>query len=140
MIINPENGPGEGIFPSDEYRAQIQNLAVFSNVKTVGYVRTGYANRDIDDVLRDISTYAGWETEESSFVNTTALGMHGIFIDEASYEFSAEAAEYMRTISRATKEEDGILEPRTVSHPQHCFPASCLSLCWRTRVHNSRVD
>jgi hypothetical protein len=102
------------MFPSDEYRLQIRNLAPYSNVKTVAYVRTGYASRDIDEVLRDIATYSGWETDENSFVNTTDIGMHGIFIDEAPHDYSIENVEYMRTISRAAKDAIGILEPKTV--------------------------
>lgn len=102
-------------------------------MKTIGYVRTGYARRDIDDVLRDVVTYSGWETDQNSFVKTTAIGMHGIFIDEAPYEYSMDNAEYLRTISRAAKDAIGILEPKTVSFPYYCLSQlSCLSHWWRS--------
>ncbi len=135
IVINPLSGPGLSQFPSVEYTTQIQNLAQYSNVQTLGYVRTGYASRDINDVLRDIATYSGWKTVEKEGVNTTALAMHGIFFDEAPHEYSPETAEYMSRINQEAKDAPGVLLPKTVcSSPasiQHS-PNDICSFDWPT--------
>lgn len=77
-------------------------------METVGYVPTEYATRNISDVISDISTYAGWAAKNSS------LAMHGIFFDEAPYEYSAAAVEYMRTINQVAKNATGLQGDRTV--------------------------
>lgn len=114
VVINPHSGPGTSQFPSIEYTTQIQNLTRFPNVQTLGYVRTGYATRDINDVLSDISIYSGWQSVEEDGVNATALAMHGIFFDEAPHEYSPEIADYMSRINQAAKDATGLLSPKTV--------------------------
>lgn len=114
VVINPHSGPGSSQFPSIEYTTQIQNLTRYPNVQTLGYVRTGYATRAVNDVLSDISTYSGWQTMEKDGVNATALAMHGIFFDEAPHEYSPENAEYMSRINQAVKDAAGVLSPKTV--------------------------
>lgn len=78
-------------------------------MRTVGYVRTGYATRNISDVLAEVSTYAGWSVKSSQ------LAMHGIFFDEAPHEYSASAVEFMRTINQFVKGATGLQGDRTVS-------------------------
>jgi Spherulation-specific family 4 len=96
---------------------QIQNLTQYPNVQPVGYVRTGYAGRDIDDVLHDISVYSGWKTTDRAGVNVTAMAMHGIFFDEAPHEYTSENADYMSRINKAAKDASGIISPKTVCSP-----------------------
>ena len=109
MIVNPSSGPGSTQFPDEDYSTAIKNLTGYSNVEVVGYVRTGYATRNISAVIADVDTYAGWAS------NSSALAMDGIFFDEAPYEYSAAAVEYMRTANEAVNKATGLQEPRTVS-------------------------
>lgn len=109
MIINPEDGPGPSRYPNDDYIFQIQKLNTYSNVRTVGYVRTGYATRNITSVLQDVSTYSGWAT-----FNATALAVHGIFFDEVPSEYSSANAEYLKSINQAAKNASGLQPDRTV--------------------------
>lgn len=109
MIVNPEDGPGSSRYPSDDYIFQIQKLNTYSNVRTVGYVRTGYATRNITSVLQDVSTYSGWAT-----FNATALAVHGIFFDEVPSEYSSANAEYLKSINQAAKNASGLQPDRTV--------------------------
>jgi len=81
----------------------------------VGYVHTSYATRNISLVLQDVSTYAGWAMSPNSTFDTTGLGVHGIFFDEAPSVYSADAAEYLKTINQAVKNESGLLGDRQVS-------------------------
>jgi Spherulation-specific family 4 len=127
VVINPHSGPSSTTFPSFEYTAQIQNLTQFPNVRPVGYVRTGYASRNVEEVLRDVSLYSGWITTDRAGVNATAVAMHGIFFDEAPHEYSDENAEYMSRINTAVKDAAGILSPKTVRSPETAHHASHLT-------------
>lgn len=89
----------------------MEQLNGYPNVKTVGYVRTGYATRNITNVTAEVSTYAGWASKSNSLV------MHGVFFDEAPSQYSAAAVEYMRTIDQAVKDANGLQGNRTVREP-----------------------
>ena len=108
VVINPNSGPGPLPYPSNDYSPQVQRLNAYPNVQTVGYVRTGYATRNISTVLEEIATYAGWSS------NTTDFAMHGIFFDEAPHQYSADAVDFMTKVNKAVKEESGILGDKTV--------------------------
>lgn len=54
--------------------------------------------------------YAGWSSLSSS------LAMHGIFFDEAPYEYNATAVAYMKTIDAAVKASTGLKGAKTVIH------------------------
>lgn len=70
---------------------------------------TGYGTRPVMEIVQDIETYAQWANVHSS------LAMHGIFFDEAAYEYSPENVEHLYTINQFAKNSTGIREPRTVS-------------------------
>ena len=108
IIINPSSGPGSSRVPDEHYSSQLRQLSTYSNVETVGYVRTGYATRNITDVLSEVATYAGWASTSEDFA------MHGIFFDESPHEYSATAVEFMRTASQAVKDADGLQGKKTV--------------------------
>lgn len=119
IIINPSSGPGNGSQPSPQYAHQIQRLNAYPNVRTVGYVRTGYASRNLTTVLQEVGIYSGWAAVSPS------LAMHGIFFDEVPSEYTTSAAEYLVTINAAAKNASGLRTDRTVSN---------LSLFFRTCV------
>lgn len=109
VIVNPSNGPGETTTPGTDYTNAIRKLNEASNVQTVGYVRTGYTDRAIDDVLRDIATYSRWSQLDSS------LAMSGIFFDETPHDYSPQQKSYLTTINQAVKNSNGIRQPKLVS-------------------------
>jgi hypothetical protein len=108
IIVNPDSGPGNTSLPNEDYLPAIQRLNAFPNTRTVGYVRTGYGNRSLDDVLQDITTYSGWAN------STQGIEMHGIFFDEAAHEYTAEVAEYMQTANDAVRSASGLSGNKTV--------------------------
>src|SRR5579871_548493 len=108
VIVNPSSGPGSSQYPDDHYSTAVQTLNAYPNVKTVGYVRTGYATRNISTVVSEVDTYAGWASKAST------LGMHGIFFDESPHEYSADAVEYMHSINQAVKNATGLQGDKTV--------------------------
>ena len=115
VIINPSSGPGSSPISTTPYAQQVSQLNAYPNVNTVGYVRTGYATRNISDVLSEVATYAGWSQN---------LAMHGIFLDEAPHEYSVDAVEFMRTVDEAIKNTDGLEGGRTVIHNPGVIPDS----------------
>lgn len=69
-IINPNNGPNNAP-PNSDYQQGIQDLHQ-AGVKTIGYVSSNYAKRDIQAVKADIDLYID------------LFNIDGIFIDEAA--------------------------------------------------------
>lgn len=126
VIVNPSSGPGSSTYPDDDYSAALLTLSTYSTVQTVGYVRTGYATRNISTILSEISRYAGWATKSSAFA------MQGIFFDEAPHEYSSTAVDYMRTINEAVKNATGLQGERTVIHNPGTIPD--------TRYNDTKTD
>jgi hypothetical protein len=122
VVINPSSGPGNSTLPDDNYSAQITKLNNYTNVETVGYVRTGYATQNITLVASEVATYAGWGTANNS------LAMHGIFFDEAPHEYSADAVSYMQTANEVVKNSTGLQGAKTVSSRHLPSPSQLLFL------------
>lgn len=108
VIVNPSSGPGSTAYPEEQYSISIAKLNTYANVRTVGYVRTGYADRNISTVVAEVSTYARW------FSSSSTLAMHGIFFDESPHRYSAEAVEYMHLVNQGVKNSTGLQGDRTV--------------------------
>ncbi|KAM0719794.1 hypothetical protein Q7P37_003928 [Cladosporium fusiforme] len=122
IVVNPDSGPGDSSLPNDDYFPAIQKLNTFPNVRTVGYVRTGYGNRTLSDVLQDISTYSGWSN------SSQGIEMHGIFFDEAPHEYSADHAQYMKEANDAVRDAVGIRGNKTIIHNPGVVPDTGLEL------------
>ncbi|CAO2653669.1 Nn.00g030800.m01.CDS01 [Neocucurbitaria sp. VM-36] len=108
VIINPSSGPGDSQYPDEQYTSALSQLAKYSNVRKVGYVRTGYASRNLTNVFSELNTYAGWASKDK------ALAMDGIFFDESPHQYSAKAVDFMLSASQAVKNADGIQGAKTV--------------------------
>ncbi|KAL2839042.1 Spherulation-specific family 4 [Aspergillus pseudodeflectus] len=66
VIVNPSSGPGDSSPPASEYITGVTTLNSYANAHTVGYVRTNWADRDINDVKQDIDVYSQWATYSGS--------------------------------------------------------------------------
>jgi len=104
VVINPASGPGPGAGPDGNYTKEIPRLNSYANVRTVGYVSTDWAKRDVALALRDISTYGEWSRNASA----KGIDMHGIFLDETPSQYDTASAEYYETIASAVRSEDGL--------------------------------
>jgi hypothetical protein len=104
IVVNPASGPGSGAGPDANYTREIPRLNAYANVRTLGYVSTAYAKRDLGEVLQDISTYSTW-----SWNSTVAgLGMQGIFLDETPAQYDSANAQFFETIASAVRSETGL--------------------------------
>ncbi|ORY16990.1 Spherulation-specific family 4 [Clohesyomyces aquaticus] len=113
VIVNPNSGPGSHPWwPNADYVREIPRLNAYANVRTIGYVRTGYCKRPIEDVYQDIATYAGWSKNEAS----PGLWVDGIFFDETTNVYSAKAKAYLDGITEYVKQSEGIRGDKTVIH------------------------
>ncbi|KAL3459624.1 Spherulation-specific family 4 [Aspergillus heterothallicus] len=122
VVVNPQSGPGDSASPDEAYQQAIRQLDTYPNVQKVGYVRTGYAERNITEVLADISTYSGWQAQSAQ------LAMEGIFFDEAPHQYAADTVEYMNRINQAVKNATGLTGERTVIHNPGTIPDSRLEV------------
>ncbi|KAF4978234.1 hypothetical protein FZEAL_5339 [Fusarium zealandicum] len=85
VVVNPENGPGATGEPGNDdvnYVAGTSKLNSYSNVKTIGYVRTDYAQSPLDELKASITTWSEWATYPDADV-----AVHGLFFDESSADF-----------------------------------------------------
>ncbi|CAL3969703.1 hypothetical protein PZA11_007708 [Diplocarpon coronariae] len=116
VVINPSSGPGSTQYPDEQYSASVAKLSTYANVRTVGYVRTGYTSRNLSTVAAEVSTYAGWAS------NSSRLAMHGIFFDEAPHKYSADAVQYMHVVNQAVKDAPGLQGDKTIIHNPGTVP------------------
>ncbi|KAJ4986270.1 cell surface spherulin 4-like protein [Stagonosporopsis vannaccii] len=109
VIINPDDGPGNGTIPSTEYIDVLNTLEVYPHVRTLGYIRTDRGTRDNATIRAEIATYSGW----SKFQD---LRLDGIFFDHTPYRDEGGAREYLRNISATVRHSEGFQESKLVVH------------------------
>ncbi|KAH7069092.1 Spherulation-specific family 4 [Paraphoma chrysanthemicola] len=109
VIVNPDSGPGAAPWwPNVDYAREIPKLNAFTNVKTVGYVRSTYCNRPIDQVFQDIDTYA------TRKINGKDNLFQGIFVDETVNIFSPEVKTYLDRVDSKIKGTQGLSGKRLI--------------------------
>ncbi|KAE9364773.1 hypothetical protein N431DRAFT_421961 [Stipitochalara longipes BDJ] len=127
LIINPSSGPGSSAIPDQHYTREIPKLNAFPNVKTVGYVSTNWGKREISEVLKDISTYSGWERNSK----VKGLRVEGIFLDETPATFSLEGMKFLEKVKATMAFQPGlgadpliIHNPGTIPDPRYLASAN----------------
>jgi hypothetical protein len=110
VIINPESGPGSGSLPDEAYLAEVPKLNAYDNVRTVGYVKTGWADNDLNTVVAEVNTYAAW----SAKADNPLMSVDGIFFDESPDKSNATKREWLTTATQAVKDADGFGADKTV--------------------------
>lgn len=80
--------------PDSDYQVGLATLNSFPNVKTLGYVYTSWATRNISLVKADVNSYAAWAD-----LAEVDIGVSGIFFDEAPSQFTDETSSYMKSIT-----------------------------------------
>jgi hypothetical protein len=112
VVVNPASGPGSGSAPDANYTREIGHLNTYANVRTVGYVSTAYAKRNLGAILRDIDVYSTW-TE----IATADLSVQGIFLDETPAQYDDASAEYIGTVAAHIRSASGLGRNPLVSWP-----------------------
>lgn len=102
VIINPSNGPGNQTLLDPNYERELPLLNSKKNVRTVGYVRTTWATRNVNDVYTDVSVYSSWADNK-----TQDYKMRGIFYDEAPTVYTDAALAFMNNIDSFAKNQAG---------------------------------
>ena len=110
VIVNPQSGPGNDTWwPNEDYVRELPRLNAFRNVRTIGYVRSQYCERPVEDVYADIDAYANRSSSE-----TPGLGVNGIFIDETNNHYTDKVKRYLDDLDAHIKGNDGFGGDRTV--------------------------
>jgi hypothetical protein len=109
-IINPSSGPGEdGWWPNADYVREIQRLKSYSNLQIVGYVRSTYCKRPIDEVFKDIKKYADRSKQNKK------LQIQGVFVDETTNLYTPDVKQYLDSVDNMVWTNQGIGGKRLVS-------------------------
>ena len=88
-----------GSLPDQYYLDEVPKLRSYSNIRTLGYVATDYAEKDIEAVLAEIDTYAKWPKVS----NITKMRVDGIFLDETPSTYSTEEYAYLKRAAQAVR-------------------------------------
>lgn len=102
VILNVENGPG-GPEPgsNSDWITAVTKLKKFPNVETLGYVYTAYTERPRDEILADISAWAGWNAYADADIS-----LDGILFDQVpnaeAPDDAAGIAEYVAYMANLT--------------------------------------
>jgi hypothetical protein len=102
VIINPHDGPRNDTLLDPNYEREIPVLNSKQNVRTIGYVRTGKATRNISEVRDGVSIYASWATNK-----TANYQMHGIFFDETPNNYTSNGVSFMTDVTQFAKNQTG---------------------------------
>jgi hypothetical protein len=111
VVVNPNTGPGDSPLPDGNYTREIPRLNSYPNVRTIGYVSTSGANRNLSSTVQDISTYSSW----SKNITIPGLGVQGIFLDETPSVYTAAAVQFLNTISCVI-----VFQPEFENNPLVC--------------------
>ncbi|GAB1196845.1 hypothetical protein APSETT444_006123 [Aspergillus pseudonomiae] len=104
IIINPDNGPGSNTPSDTNFLTAVPRLASYSNALVLGYVSTQKGTRDISEVEQDIQTYASWPSASGK----SSFAVHGIFLDEAATDYSAETVTYYTNLASTIRQSTGL--------------------------------
>lgn len=130
LIINPHNGPGPGLLPDANYCREIPKLRSHPNVVVYGYVNVVWANRDLDEVCKDVEIYAAWPQHHRAQHDTTQpphqdqdvsgvlIGIDGLFVDETPIEAGEHEKNFLGTLKNLVESHflaEGAAPP--VHHP-----------------------
>lgn len=111
-----------GSLPDQVYLDEIPKLTSYPNIRTLGYVATHYAEKDINTILAEVDVYAKWP----KVTNNTSMKLHGIFFDETPSTYDAEDYAYLRRASQSVRNSSAFtdrfvgkfsLSPRTNTMP-----------------------
>ncbi|NPA95467.1 MAG: Spherulation-specific family 4 [Thermodesulfobacteria bacterium] len=132
-IINPSNGPGGDDSPNEDYIQGLQDLAN-GNIKIIGYVPTGYGQRNIEDVEADISKY------QRDFAGP-GYTVSGIFLDEVSTSEDSTTLNYYENISNFIMDESANpnLDTVVMNHGTRA-PAEYLSMADINVIFEGNLD
>jgi hypothetical protein len=122
IVINPDNGPGSNITPSDEYVKAVKILNVYPNVMTLGWVDTQGGKRDNATIRMDIERYSNWSSVEG-------LALHGIYLDRTPYRDEDSSSIYMKNVSATVRESQGFLGTNLVVHNPGRVPDKSMMEC-----------
>ena len=112
IIINPNSGPGSAPWwPNIDYIREIPKLNAYPNVQVIGYVRTTWCKRPLEDVFTDIDTWSKRSITQECVI-------HGIFFDETPNLYDVEVKDYLDAITRHVKGKDEIHRDKLVSQRQ----------------------
>ncbi|KAF2847607.1 hypothetical protein T440DRAFT_538369 [Plenodomus tracheiphilus IPT5] len=119
VILNPCSGPCMGSLPDQVYLDEIPKLRAYPNIRTLGYVATHYAEKDIETVLAEIDTYAKWPKVS----NITKVRVDGIFLDETPSTFDQDDYQYLKRAGQAIRNTTSFNDHFIAHNPGLLSPA-----------------
>ena len=102
IVINPNSGPGTPSLLTDaNLITGISKLNAYPNVRTLGYVLTGYGTRANTAVTADVDIYAGWSASQPGDAD---VHLDGIYFDEVSNDATQANYDRMAFLSKHARQ------------------------------------
>ena len=125
IVINPNSGPGTPSLLTDpNLITGISKLNAYPNVRTLGYVLTGYGHRANATVTADVDIYASWSASSQDGAD---IHLDGIYFDEVSND--ATQANYDRMASFSRHARQSIRGAKVVFNPGYRAPEPLFASC-----------
>ena len=123
IVINPNSGPGTPSLLTDaNLITGISKLNAYPNVRTLGYVLTGYGQRANTAVTADVDIYAGWSAYSDADIH-----LDGVYFDEVSNDKTQANYDRMASFSRHARES--IRGATVVFNPGYRAPEPLFASC-----------
>ncbi|KAI8940512.1 hypothetical protein NX059_004189 [Plenodomus lindquistii] len=108
-----------GSLPDEVYIDELPKLQSYPNIRTLGYVATNYADKDIETVLAEIDTYTRWP----QVTNIPNMRVDGIFLDETPSTFDQDGYEYLKRAEQAIRKSTSFKDRFIAHNPGVLSPA-----------------
>ena len=109
---------------------------MYENIRTLGYVATNYTTKPLNDVLKEIDTYAAWPRVS----NDTKLRVDGIFFDETPSTYDPFKYNYLSHASQAVKNGTRFRHRFVVHNPGLIPPALITSPTFAQNSYTNLSD
>lgn len=109
---------------------------MYENIRTLGYVATNYTTKPLNDVLKEIDTYAAWPRVS----NDTRLRVDGIFFDETPSTYDPFKYNYLSHASQAVKNGTRFRHHFVVHNPGLIPPALITSPTFAQNSYTNLSD
>ncbi|KAG9228759.1 Spherulation-specific family 4 [Amylocarpus encephaloides] len=111
VVLNPCSGPCTTRPIEPPYLLEIPKLALYPNIRTLGYVATNYTSKPLSDVIVEIQAYANW----TSILNDSRVAVDGIFFDEVPGPYDWRKYDYLKLAQSEVKSWEGLVHnPGTI--------------------------
>ncbi|CAI6341857.1 unnamed protein product [Periconia digitata] len=113
VVINPCSGPCMDALPPQAYIDEIPKLALYPNIRTLGYVATNYTDKPLVNTTAEIHRWGDWP----NLMNSSKFAVDGIFFDETPGLYHWQKHDYLKAAADEVKKDRNLGQKIVVHNP-----------------------